>query len=397
MSIQILKEHIKEHGVGNAIVVLNTEKLSHDENDRLITGLPEVNAALAARAPMLRHTPMRYFHHLGIAYGTLSQEGLRVLENHDAVDRISHAPPMNLIRPYSQGKHITQSPAEIAWGVQRMQAAELWHEGFTGKGIVVAHLDTGADSQHPALQGAIGHHMVFDKNGREINTPGPCTDSHEHGTHTSGVIAARPTTSGSIIGMAPDAILACGTVVVEEDVVARVIAGMDWAISIGARVLSLSVGVFGENDAFDLPLQRLRAKGVLPVVAIGNSEANTSWSPGNCSAALSVGATCDKNLVAKMSCSQQFVGDRSVPSLCAPGVDILSAVPGGTYVTTSGTSEAAPHIAGLAALLLQAKPDASIDEVQKAILASCENPAGVDRVRIGAGIPNGLGALGHLV
>jgi subtilisin family serine protease len=83
--------------------------------------------------------------------------------------------------------------------------------------------------------------------------------------------------------------------------------------------------------------------------------------------------------------------------LCAPGVDVVSALPAAEkFGEMSGTSMATPHVAGLAALLFEAKPAATIDEVQDAIVASCQNLAAEPQSRIGAGIPDGLKAIAAL-
>jgi subtilisin len=120
----------------------------------------------------------------------------------------------------------------------------------------------------------------------------------------------------------------------------------------------------------------LRSKGVLPVYAVGNEGPGTSRSPGSYREALSIGACGRDGAVPAFSSSQRF--DRSmdppVPDLVAPGVEVISARPRGGWQVMDGTSMAAPHVTGLAALLLQARPEASVDEIEKAILASCKRP-----------------------
>jgi len=142
----------------------------------------------------------------------------------------------------------------------------------------------------------------------------------------------------------------------------------------------------------------LRAKNVLPVFAVGNEGPGTSRFPGNYDNVLSVGA-CDRNgAVADFSGSQRFLQPtpRMVPDLVAPGVDILSCVPNGRFARMSGSSMATPHVAGLAALLFSAMPEATADDVESAILRSCERPAGMDPQRGNMGIPNAVRALAIL-
>lgn len=439
MSIQALREQIREFGVANAIVALNSKTVAILEARNSETNTKDLETAASAAddvlsklsrkfhsgkiaqrealfddvknalelksavhpprenvPPMAKRSPMLHFPRLGIVYGALDNEGLEALENDSAVSDINHAPQLSLIQPEKVEETVESMQAgEFTWGLKRMHASELWEKGLKGEGIVVAHLDTGADSQHPALRQAIAHKMVFDLDGTSVDVPGVFQDTGDHGTHTAATIAGLEKSGGPIIGMAPGAKLACGTVITGGDTVARVLAGMEWALEIGARILNMSLGFRGWNGSFEPIMQTLRAQQLLPIIAIGNEGPQTSRSPGNYGTALSVGASDENDQVWPLSSSQH--GGRSTgPLICAPGVGVLSAAPGGNYKKQSGTSMATPHVAGLAALLLHARPSASIDQVQQAILGSCENPADVDNHRIGAGIPNSIAALNIL-
>jgi subtilisin len=274
----------------------------------------------------------------------------------------------------------------------------LWKSGLTGNAVVVAHLDTGADGRHPALRGAFAAFAEFDALGAEV-TPAPRPhDTGEHGTHTAATVAGRPV-GGFSMGVAPGAKLATAIVIEGGNVVARVLAGLDWALAHQAKVLTMSLGLPGWWDDFVPIIRILRARGVLPVIAVGNEGPGTSRSPGNYSEALSVGAVTSKLAVADFSSSQHFdrAADPIVPDLVAPGVDIISAVPGNRYKSMSGTSMATPHVAGLAALLFEAKPGATIDEVERAILKSCALAGGMTSERGGHGVPNAPRALAALM
>ena len=339
---------------------------------------------------------MRIYRNLGVMLGTVRPEGLHALRRDGDVAAVTGAPHFTLIKPRVA---VDAAPhARIGWGVEALEVPQLWKSGLTGKGVVVAHLDTGADGRHPALRGAFASFAEFDVLGAEVEPSPPPNDTGEHGTHTAATVAGRAV-RGFSMGVAPGATLASAIVIEGGNVVARVLAGLDWALAHQAKVLTMSLGLPGWWDDFVPIVRILRARGVLPVVAVGNEGPGTSRSPGNYSEVLSVGAVTNKLAVADFSSSQHFdrTADPVVPDLVAPGVDIISAVPGNRYKRMSGTSMATPHVAGLAALLFEAKPGATIDEVERAVLASCARPAGMTSERGGHGVPNALRALAALM
>ncbi len=325
---------------------------------------------LAARAEMPPSSTM--FPRLGVMVGAIDERGLSALERDKRVAAVVEKPTLQLIRPIGRPQHVEAAAASgNTWGIDAMKVPALWKEGLSGKGVLVGHLDTGVDATHPALRDAIGAFEAFDWNGNPTH-PDAMQDTDEHGTHTAGTIAGRPVGS-TRIGVAPGALLATATVIEGGDPVVRVLAGMDWAIGEGIRVLSLSLGFPGYVASFLLLTQILRSdRGILPVFAVGNEGPGTSRSPGNYSEALSVGAADSSGQVAYFSSSQRFnrPADPLVPDVLAPGVDVVSACPGGEFQAMSGTSTATPHVAGLAALLFEAKPTATVDEVEHAIVAS---------------------------
>lgn len=156
----------------------------------------------------------------------------------------------------------------------------------------------------------------------------------------------------------------------------------------------MSLGLRDFTPAFEVVINGLRAAGILPVIAVGNEGPDTSRSPGNYANVLSVGALDHGDIVADFSSSQKFnrAEDPLVPDLVAPGVGVLSCIPGGRFAEMDGSSMATPHMAGLAALLFEAKPNATIEEVERAILASCQRPAGMIADRGNRGVPDAVRA-----
>jgi subtilisin len=362
---------------------------------------PTAPASLAARnAAVARldaggdEPAARYFPNLGLALGTVNRHSLASLRAEPAVVDIVPAPQLRLIRPVLEAA-ATAAPG-YPWGLRSLEIDQLHGEGLSGKGVLIGHLDTGVDATHPALEGAVRTYAEFDSLGVQIPSA-VARDSAEHGTHTAGTLAGRES-KGVRFGVAPGAELASAMVIEGGNVLARILGGMDWMVGLNVRVLSMSLGLIGVQETFLRITQTLRAKGVLPVFAVGNDEAGTSRYPGNYAEALSVGAADSAGRVADFSSSQRFKRkvDSIVPDLVGPGVDVISCVPGGKYKRMSGTSMATPHIAGLVALLMEAKPDKSIDEIEKAIFASCQLLPDMLVSRANRGYPNALRALKSL-
>lgn len=353
-----------------------------------------LTAARAMGSRRRRPAPpaMRIYPHLGLALGYADAEGVAALRQDSRVQTVAQAPELSLIRPERVAAAAATGP-KVTWGLARLRVPEAWAAGFDGTGVLVGHLDTGVDGDHPAFAGAIAHYALVDRAGNLVPGATP-EDSDEHGTHTAGTILGRPV-RGRAFGVAPGAKLVSAQVIEGGQVIDRVLEGMDWALSKRIRVLSLSLGLRGFTAAFAVLIDALRAGGVLPVIAVGNEGPGTSRSPGNYATVLSVGAMDEENQVADFSGSQRFnrPQDPLVPDLVAPGVNIRSALPGGGFGVMDGSSMATPHVAGLAALLFQAKPDATVEAVEQAILASCIRPAGMPQGRANRGVPDAVRAI----
>jgi subtilisin len=346
--------------------------------------------------------PMLHFPRLGVAYGAVTRDGLEAMRKHKAVSRVSEANGLRMIRPVPYTNlAASASPAKPdkgpTWGIRALKVDALWAEGLSGAGVLVGHLDTGIDGEHPMLEGVIEQAVVFDWAGVKRKASKPPTDSGDHGTHTAGTIAGR-TVKTVQAGVAPGARLLSAEVIEGGDTIARVLGGMEWVLTNGARVLSMSLGWPNYTDSFLDIVDALRSAECLPVIAAGNDSEGSTRSPGNYIQALSVGAVGANGRVAPFSSSELMNRDqdRVVPDIVAPGVDIWSAAPGGGFQMKQGTSMATPHIAGLAALLLEAQPGASVAHVEQAIFASASRTAHMPEPRAGRGLPDAVEALKHL-
>ncbi len=353
-------------------------------------------AASSLTAANATEPTVRYYPNLGVAFGTVDRAGLAALRADPAVASVQGAPKLSLIAP----ERIADAKLTVnrTWGLTALKAPDLWAKGFTGAGVLVGHLDTGVDGKHPALKDAIGHYAEFDLLGAEITpTPAP-RDSGEHGTHTAATIAGRPV-QGRSVGMAPDAKLASAMVIEGGNAVARVLGGMDWAVGLGvnvhqhvARVPGL-VGGLHPDRADPAPPPgpaglRGRQRGPghepvarqLPAAAVRRGDGQEPL----------------RSPTSRRASASSARRDPLVPDLIGPGVGITSAKPGGGWQDMDGTSMATPHIAGLAALLMSAKPKASVGRIERAIFESCTLDPSMPRDRANRGLPDGLKALALL-
>jgi subtilisin len=336
-----------------------------------------VKRAEQADAPMV-------FANLGITLGYADRSSIEKIRKRPGVSAVFTAPRLGQIRPVRIAA--AQLKSRLTWALVALSIESLWKQGLTGKDIIVGHLDTGVDAKHPALKGRIGDFGEWDLLGRKLRSASP-HDSAMHGTHTAGTICGVAV-NGQSVGVAPDAKLYSGLVIEGGDTTARILGGLDWLVGLGVRIVSMSLGYPGYTPVFTRLIEVLASRNILPVFAIGNEGPNTSRSPGNYPESLGVGAIDQNGHTATFSGSEHFSRklDPDKPDCVAPGVGIISAKPGGGYQEMDGTSMATPHVAGIAALLLQAKPSATAADLQQAILQSCKPINGEPPLRYGHGV-----------
>jgi len=393
-----LRDQLSAFGSAQILVALQPDAnagVSGDATPGFVSLLadarPTVALAESGRSRRRAKGAPHFFPRLGVALGFSDEAGIRAIEGNNGVASIDLAPVFSLIRPVETAA--ASAPKEIDWNMNALNLPAIWSRGLTGTDVRIGQIDTGVDASHQVLAGGIAGFLQTAPDGNRVRGA-VATDSGTHGTHTAGTILGRAA-SGRAIGVAPDAKLFSAMVIEGGNVVARILQGLEWLIEQRVRVANISLGLRGFTPAFQPIVEALRANGILPVVAVGNEGPGTSRSPGNYANVLSVGY-CDRNFkVAGFSSSEQFQRPANglVPTIVAPGVDIVSCVPGGGYARMSGSSMATPHIAGLAAILLQAVPNASVAQLESAIVQSATLRSGMDAGRANRGLPDAVEAL----
>jgi subtilisin len=225
----------------------------------------------------------------------------------------------------------------LSWGTAKMRAHDVWPV-TKGAGARVAVLDTGVDCYHPDLApNCVKGYNVL--NPRQ--TP---DDDKGHGTHVSGIIAGALNWKG-VAGMAPEASIIPVKVLNSSGTgkVSQIIEGIEWAVKNRADIINMSLGAPKFSEAQGKAVKAAREAGVLIIAAAGNDGGAVNY-PAAYPEALAVTALAFDNTLASFSCK----GPET--DFIAPGVRIFSAAPNGSFMAANGTSQAAPHVSGLAAL-----------------------------------------------
>ena len=287
------------------------------------------------------------------------------------------------------GEHGEIDESIATWG---LQATTVTRSRFTGRGVGVAVLDTGLDLDHPDFAGrAVA--------ARSFVLGESALDRHGHGTHCAGT-ACGPAHPARLprYGVAVEAGLRVGKVLDDDGsgVDRSILAGINWAVTGRCAVISLSVGARvrpGEpySAVFEEAARRATRQGTLIVAAAGNDSRREAGltrpvaHPANCPSVLAVAAVDRALAVAPFSNRGAGAGGGQV-DIGAPGVDVLSSWPSPVlYRRLSGTSMAAPHVAGVAALEAEARSRARGLEL-RSLLAGRARRLRAQRADIGAGL-----------
>jgi subtilisin family serine protease len=314
---------------------------------------------------------------------------------------------------HSRGTALREAPVEAPYGLGMVGAPEAWKAGATGKGLVYGSIDTGADFTHEALRdayrgsnpdGTASHdYNWFDFGPRRSATP---TDPDAHGTHTIGTVAGR--VGESTIGVAPEAkwISARG-LVGSADVRLKALQFMQAPTKLDGTAPDPTkapdvVGMSwwtgpAHEDLFAESIQNLLSAGIEVVKSAGNKGPGpeTISSPGQYPTIHAVAAVDSGGQIAEFSSRGPsplpHTGSSPLwkPDFAAPGVDVLSSIPGNRYAKYSGTSMAQPHFSGVTLALLSKYPQLTHDQLIKVLAATATDSGARGRdLEFGHGVVN---------
>ncbi len=289
---------------------------------------------------------------------------------------------------------------EDQWGLNAVNAPEVWNQGYRGNGVVVAVLDDGIDYNHKDLRNNIWHNAgEIANNGRDDDGNGfvddvrgwdfanqdndPLSDKSDdtHGTHVAGIISGSG--QHSMYGIAPNATIM--PVKVFKDGQKRIVnqnsnfndnlaEGIRYAVQNGADVINMSLST-SVTTAVRSALRFARRRGVAVVVSSGNSRNWGTTKPSPFAQligqrfGITVGAI-DSSL--SMADFSNPAGNRQMDFVVAPGANVYSTLNDDQYARWSGTSMAAPHVAGVVALMLEAKPNLSPRQIEAILVATSQ-------------------------
>ncbi len=312
-----------------------------------------------------------------------------------------------LVEPVERHAVVIAEDEPTPYGITTIGADDVWADGILGSGVVVGNVDTGVDYTHEALveQYRGNNGGIFDHNYSWWDPTGICgdvpCDNAQHGTHTMGTMVGGdgPGPFTPDIGVAPGAswiaakgcesfdcsetsLLSSG----EFMLAPTDLNGDDPDPTKRPDIVNNSWGG-GPGDPFYAEVvQAWRAAGIVPVFSAGNAgpECDSGGSPGDFLESFSVGATDVNDQIADFSSRGPSTYGKVNPDVSAPGVNVISSVPGDGYDSFSGTSMAAPHTAGTLALVLSAElgllgnVDGSTDAVRTTALDIADDSCGGD-------------------
>ena len=388
---QLFKETVHRNTTGNYEVVSQVGMVADQVTVKLTATATEQDLSELATsygASVVQQLPLPRYYILQLPDSAIGavDNAMNFFGQADAV--IALAEPNHL---YFQTR-IPDDPEWPLWGMQKIQAPDAWDLETGDPSILVAVIDGGVDFTHEDLAGNKwvnpGEAGVLATNGLDDDANGYIDDwqgwdfydddnspeTDEHGTHVAGTIGAMGDNNRGVVGVCWDVglvsvqIFSGDSAAADSDIVRAIL----YASSLGARVQNNSWGAYGDSTGVKEAIETINSNNVLFVAAAGNFNNDNDSNPfypasHDVPNIVSVAATDESDRLASFS----HYGATSV-DLAAPGVNILSTIPGDSYELLDGTSMASPHVAGAAALLWSTNPSLTHLDVKAALLNSVD-------------------------
>ncbi|WP_326188321.1 S8 family serine peptidase [Bacillus sonorensis] len=291
------------------------------------------------------------------------------------------------------------SASEAAANIRQVRAQDVWKKKYKGKGTVVASIDTGVEWDHPALK----------KKYRGYNPSKPNSPNNEynwfdatsnkktpyddlgHGTHVTGTMVGSESGGKNQIGVAPTAKWIAVKAFGEDGGSEKdLLEAGEWILAPkdakgkphpekAPDVVNNSwAGERGLNEWYRDMVKAWRAADIFPAFAAGNVSEFEPGGPGsvenpsNYPESFAIGAVDSKNALADFSLQGPSPYDEIKPDISAPGASIRSAYPGHRYAAMDGTSMATPHVSGIVALMREANPNITVDEIERILIKTAK-------------------------
>jgi thermitase len=259
--------------------------------------------------------------------------------------RLQNLPFVNFAEPNYLQKTTKWAPSDpkwyAQWALKKIKVAPAWSIETGDKSVIIAIIDTGVSLDHPDLKSKIVPGFDFVDNDKTPN------DTEGHGTHCAGIAAAKTNNKTGVAGVCPNCSIMAVRVIGPDGVgmVSDVSNGIIWAADHGAKVISLSLGSPSSTLTQKEAIDYAEKKGAIVIAAAGNDGVSTPFYPAYYKETLAVGASEKDDTKAAFSNFGSWV------NVAAPGTSIMSTMPEKQYTYKSGTSMAAPFVAGLAGLI----------------------------------------------
>ncbi|MDP2925921.1 MAG: S8 family serine peptidase [Nanoarchaeota archaeon] len=283
---------------------------------------------------------------IDVSIGKASQDSINSLEENPNIEVIESDLKLELLEENSTNINLTNQI--IPWGVERVNAPKVWNK-ISGKEIKIAVIDSGINKDHPDLKNNIRGGVSF------INNTEYSSDDLGHGTSVAGVIAASNNEIG-VVGVAPDTELYSVKVIgASGGKLSNFIQGIQWAINNNMSIIVMSLGISVDSPSLNRMVNEAYSKGIILVAASGKN--NQIYYPAKYSSVIAVGSVNEKSELT----SENGAGDEL--EFVAPGENIISTSING-YNSYDGTSMAAPHVAGIAALIKENYPSWTNNDIR---------------------------------